>query len=76
MRWHTRTPDAPIDQGNTWVIQRKIPGKGETNPSTQFMIGENEWVDGWKWYEAIKARKNGTATQEKIELLDKGHWKE
>lgn len=30
----------------------------------------------WKWYDAITARKNGTATQEQIELLDKGHWKE
>lgn len=41
-----------------------------------FLIGENEWVEGWKWYDAISARKNGTATQEQIELLDKGHWKE
>ena len=31
---------------------------------------------GWKWYDAITARKNGTATQEQIELLDKGDWKE
>lgn len=42
----------------------------------QILIGENEWVEGWKWYDAISARKNGTATQEQIELLDKGHWKE
>lgn len=37
---------------------------------------EIEWVAGWKWYDAIAARKNGTATQEQIELSDKGHWKE
>ena len=75
-RWHTRTSGAPEGQGNTWVIQRTIPGNGGKKPSTQFLIGENEWVEGWKWYDAISARKNGTATQEQIELLDKGHWKE
>ena len=76
VRWHTRTSGAPEGQGNTWVIQRTIPGIGGKKPSTQFLIGENEWVEGWKWYDAISARKNGTATQEQIELLDKGHWKE
>ena len=76
VRWHTRTSGAPEGQGNTWVIQRTIPGNGDKKPSTQFLIGENEWVEGWKWYDAISARKNGTATQEQIELLDKGHWKE
>ena len=76
VRWHTHTSGAPEGQGNTWVIQRTIPGNGGKKPSTQFLIGENEWVEGWKWYDAISARKNGTATQEQIELLDKGHWKE
>ena len=76
VRWHTRTSGASEGQGNTWVIQRTIPGNGGKKPSTQFLIGENEWVEGWKWYDAISARKNGTATQEQIELLDKGHWKE
>ncbi|MEE1303888.1 MAG: hypothetical protein U0K68_01890 [Agathobacter sp.] len=56
------------------MIQRTIPGSGGTKPSTQFLIGENEWVEGWRWYDAINARKNGTSEQ--IELLDKGHWKE
>ena len=64
VRWHTRTSGAPEGQGNTWVIQRTIPGNGGTKPSTQFLIGENEWVEGWKWYDAINARKNGIATQE------------
>ena len=76
VRWHTRTSGAPEGQGNTWVIQRTIPGNGGKKPSTQFLVGENEWVEGWKWYDAISARKSGTATQEQIELLDKGHWKE
>ena len=61
VRWHTRTSGAPEGQGNTWVIQRTIPGNGGKKPSTQFLIGENEWVEGWKWYDAISARKNGTA---------------
>ena len=26
VRWHTRTSGAPEGQGNTWVIQRTIPG--------------------------------------------------
>lgn len=76
VRWHTRTSGAPEGQGNTWVIQRTIPGNGGQKPSIQILIGENEWVEGWKWYDAINARKNGIATQEQIELLDKGHWKE
>lgn len=75
-RWHTRTSGAPEGQGNTWVIQRTVPGNGGTKPSSQFLIGENEWIEGWKWYDAINARKNGTATMEQIEILDKGHWKE
>ncbi len=49
---------------------------GGQKPSTQFLIGDNEWVEGWKWYDAIKARKEGTATKEQIEILDRGHWKE
>ena len=53
VRWHTRTSGAPEGQGNTWVIQRTIPGNGGKKPSTQFLIGENEWVEGWKWYDAI-----------------------
>ena len=56
VRWHTRTSGAPEGQGNTWVIQRTIPGNGGKKPSTQFLIGENEWVEGWKWYDAISAR--------------------
>ena len=37
---------------------------------------ENVWIEGWKWYDAINARNNGTATKEQIEILDRGHWKE
>ncbi|WP_243521865.1 WXG100 family type VII secretion target [Bacillus pseudomycoides] len=76
VRWHTRTPGAPVEQGNTWVIQRTIPGNGGAKPQTFFKIGDNEWTEAYKWYEAIKARKDGIATPEQIRILDKGHWKE
>lgn len=36
-------------KNNSWKWRQK--------PSTQFLIGENEWVEGWKWYDAISARK-------------------
>ncbi|MGC9340804.1 T7SS effector LXG polymorphic toxin [Listeria ivanovii] len=76
VRWHTRTPDAPVKQGNTWVVQRTVPGNGGNKPQTFFKIGDNEWIEGYKWYEAINARKAGNATSEQIRILDKGHWKE
>ena len=28
--------------------QITIPGSGGTKPSTQLMIGENEWVEEWR----------------------------
>jgi hypothetical protein len=76
VRWHTRTSGAPIDQGNTWVIQRTIPGNGGNRPQSFYKIGESEWVEGYKWYDAIAARKAGTATPEQVRILDQGHWKE
>ncbi|CAI8959740.1 conserved hypothetical protein [Brevibacillus sp. IT-7CA2] len=76
VRWHTRTSGAPVDQGNTWVIQRTIPGIGGQKPKSFYKTGENEWVEGYKWYEAIAARKAGTATPEQVRILDQGHWKE
>ena len=27
-RWHTRTPNAPKEQGNSWVVQRDKAGVG------------------------------------------------
>jgi uncharacterized protein YukE len=76
VRWHTRTSGAPADQGNTWVIQRTIPGSGGNKPQSFFKIGETEWVEGYKWYDAIAARKAGAATPEQVRILDQGHWKE
>ncbi|MBC1557365.1 hypothetical protein HB911_01470 [Listeria booriae] len=75
-RWHTKTPGAPEGQGNTWVIQRTIPGSGGTKPQTFFKTGNNEWIEAYKWYDAISARQAGNATAEQIRILDNGHWKE
>lgn len=36
VRWHTRTSGAPEGQGNTWVIQRTIPGNGGKNHRHNF----------------------------------------
>lgn len=83
-RWHTRTPEAPKDQGNTWVVEKRKPGIGNgrnARPAEHYvLIGKNKngtykWVDKKKWDTAIRARKNGIATQEQKEMLDNGHWK-
>ncbi|WP_028977517.1 ribonuclease YeeF family protein [Sporolactobacillus terrae] len=74
-RWHTRTPGAPKNQGNTWVIQRTVPGNGSNKPRTFFKIDVDEWIAATEWYAAISARKANKATKDQINLLNKGHWK-
>lgn len=83
-RWHTRTPNAPEYQGDSWVVERKIPGIGSgpnaRKRKTEVLVGKmpngkNIWVDKKIWNEAIDARKNGTTTLKQKELLDHGHWK-
>lgn len=78
-RWHTRTPNAPSEQVNSWVVQRDKPGIGygkDARPAThEILVGKNKWVSKKEWQAAIRARKNGTATQEQKEMLDNGHWK-
>ncbi|MED2979467.1 T7SS effector LXG polymorphic toxin [Bacillus swezeyi] len=76
VRWHTSTPGAPKNQGNTWVVQKTVPGNGGQQPQRFFKIGENEWIEGHKWFEAIRERKAGTATKEQLKILEKGHWKD
>jgi len=74
-RWHTRTPGAPKDQGNTWVITRTTPGKVTGHLKVQHvMTGENEWTTMNEWQKAIRARQNGVTTPEQQSLLDCGHW--
>lgn len=78
-RWHTRTPNAPPDQGNSWVVERHLPGIGagpNARPAKrEVLIGKNKWISKSTWDAAIRARKNGTATEEQKELLNNGHWK-
>lgn len=78
-RWHTRTPGAPPEQGDSWVVERHRPGIGSgpnARPAKrEILVGEGKWVSKSTWDAAIRARKNGTATQEQKELLDHGHWK-
>ncbi len=63
-RWHTRTPNAPVNQGTSWVVERRIPGVGYgrnyREPIKEVLVGNNEWITWIDWQEAIKARKNGT----------------
>ncbi|MDO4468206.1 MAG: hypothetical protein Q4C49_14585 [Bacillota bacterium] len=83
-RWHTRTPNAPLQQGNTWVVERKRNGIG-SGPNArkkveEVMVGINKdgnpkWISKRKWNEAIKARKTGTITKEQEKILYDGHWK-
>ena len=47
IRWHTRTPGAPVDQGNTWVVERITPGTGgNTKGVTHYLLEDNTWVTG------------------------------
>ena len=77
-RWHTRTPNAPKDQGDSWVVQRDKNGIGygkNARPAVhEVLVGKNKWVSMKEWRLAIKARKNGVATKEQKEMLDNGHW--
>lgn len=83
-RWHTRTPNAPSYQGDSWVVQRRLPGigsgKNARKGKTEVLVGRtaggrNVWVDLKVWKAAIDARRNGTATKEQKEMLDNGHWR-
>ena len=79
-RWHTRTPNAPKNQGNSWVVERRVPGIGHVKnarkPREEVLIGKNKWISKKEWKEAIAARRNGTATKKQKEILANGHWKD
>jgi len=78
-RWHTRTPGAPTNQGDSWVVERHKPGIGSgpnaRKATREVLVGKYKWVSKAEWNRAIRARKNGTATKEQKEMLDNGHWK-
>ena len=79
-RWHTRTPNAPKEQGDSWVVERKKSGVGygkNARPKQEeVLVGKNKWISKQDWKNAIMARKKGTLTQQQKEWLDNGHWKD
>lgn len=76
-RWHTRTPGAPEGQGNTFVVEKTIPGTADgQRRSQQILVGEDKWVSKNDWQKAITDRKNGVSTPEQDKMLTDGHWKE
>lgn len=77
VRWHTKTPGAPADQGNTFVVEKTIPGTPTGQRKTQqIMVGKNKWVSKYDWQKAITDRKNGVSTPLQDQMLTNGHWKE
>lgn len=82
-RWHTKTPNAPRNQGPSWVVTRKRPGVGNgpnaRRKTVEVLIGKKgkntTWVSLEDWHAAIRAKNNGTATKEQKEMLNNGHWK-
>lgn len=72
-RWHTRTPNAPIDEGDSWCVERQLPGIGagpNARPAKrEVLVGENEWVPKEKWDAAIRDKKNGKLIEEKKKML-------
>ncbi|EMX4397240.1 LXG domain-containing protein [Listeria innocua] len=77
VRWHTRTPGAPKEQGNTFVVEKAIPGTADGKLRVeQIMVGTDKWVSRIEWEKAIFARKKGESTLEQDKMLKDGHWKE
>jgi len=74
-RWHTRTPGAPPEQGDTWVVTRTTPGTTTGQRQVQHVLtGPNEWTTMQEWQAAVTANQHGVATTAQQGLLRKGHW--
>jgi RHS repeat-associated protein len=74
-RWHTRTPGAPKEQGDTWVVTRRTPGNSTGKQAVEHvMVGEDQWVSMHAWQEAVNANKANTATEVQKNLLQAGHY--
>lgn len=74
VRWHTKTPGAPEGQGNTWVVSRVTPGTPTGQVRTEHILVGETWIPRYQWQDAINSYRNGTATQEQLQLLKDGHW--
>ncbi|VEG12926.1 hypothetical protein [Moraxella cuniculi] len=76
-RWHTRTPGAPANQTNSWVVTRKVQGsRTQKAGDTEYLLNNGQWVSESKWNHALKLRKQGKETKESREILDGGHIKD
>lgn len=73
-RWHTRTPGAPLTQGDTWVVLRETFGNSSGARNVQHvLVGKNTWVSKANWENAGVANRSGAATPEQLSILENGH---
>lgn len=67
-RWHTRTPNSPQYQGDSWVIMRHYlgiaAGPNARQSYYEIMIGKDKWIQYSKWVEAVRAKAKGIASEE------------
>lgn len=56
-------------------MNRTFPGNGGMQTQMFFKSGD-DWVEGYKWYDAIKHRQAGTTTPIQEKILNLGHWKD
>ena len=68
---------APIEIPNTAKYKAKSMADGYEQISYKWSDETYKYEVRWhtRTLGAPEARKNGTATQEQIKLLDKGHWR-
>lgn len=44
-RWHTRTPEAPPTQGNSWVVTRQVQGsRTKRAGEKQYLMNNGTWI--------------------------------
>lgn len=81
VRWHTQTPNAPEGTGNTYQVTRKIKGKGYGKDASRKVLdhmikypsGKIKWVSDSTYQDAIRNKRNGTATKREREMIKYGH---
>ncbi len=59
-RWHTRTPNAPKKQGNSWVVERKSSGVGygkNAQPKKEESFGRKKQMDFYAGLEKCNKSK-------------------
>ena len=74
IRWHTRSPSAPPDSGDVWVIFRRIRGNSTTRGYSRYLLDDGTWVSEGQWKAAVQARDLGTSTARQTYILDHGHF--